>query len=195
MINQFLGEVKNRGLARTNRYDVVIPLPVVTSSKTIYVANLFCDAVSLPGVNISTTPQRFYGEERQMPYERMFDPVTLSFYVDNTMELKTAFEEWINLIIDPKTRAIGYYNDYTRPVEIYIKDVEDGTPYKLTLHEAYPKALNTIQLDTSSREIMKMTMTMQYKYWTSTSNTLEVYNGENRDSFDPPLSRILELIP
>lgn len=192
MIFEFLGEVKNRGLARTNRYDVIIPLPVSTSNDTDRVASLFCDAVSLPGINIATQPQRFYGEERQMPYERGYEPVTMSFYIDSSMELRTAFEEWINMIVDPNTRAMGYYKDYIRPVEIYIRNIDNSSPYKITLHEAYPKTVNTIQLDTSSREIMKMTLTMQYKYWTSTSTALETYSLDQNESFDPPVSQIIE---
>ena len=192
MIFEFLGEVKNRGLARTNRYDVVIPLPVITSNDTSRVANLFCDAVSLPGMSVSTQPQRFYGEVREMPYERTFEPVTMSFYVDSGFEVKTAFDEWINLIVDPTTRAMGYYNDYVRPVEIFVRNVDDSAPYKITLHEAYPKSINTIQLDTASRDIMKVTLTMQYKYWTSATTQLENYMMD-RESYDPPISQINEI--
>lgn len=221
MINQFINEVKNRGLARVNRYEVVIVFP--TAPGTVRVANLFCDAVTLPGANISTTPARVFGETREMPYEKIYDPVTMSFYIDSDLEIKKAFEEWMEMIFNTKTRTLGYYRDYTRPVEIYVKGLSDESPYKLTLHEAYPKTINSIQLDANGKEVMKMTLTMQYKYWVSTAtdafptpqlgdfsmnswnNTgqdpMGVYTGSGydyyeqgwpTDTFDPPMSTYTE---
>lgn len=224
MINSFINEVKNRGLARTNRYEVVIIFP--TAPETVRVANLFCDAVTLPGANISTTPMKTFGETREMPYEKIYDPVTMSFYVDSDLEIKKAFEEWMEMIYNSKTRTLGYYQDYIRPVEIYVKGVDDSAPYKITLYEAYPKTLNSIQLDANGKEVMKLTLTMQYKYWVSsatnqfptpqlgtasanawnnnTQDPMGVYTGEGynfyeqgwpTDTFDPPMSTFSETTP
>lgn len=167
MIKDFISQVKSRGLARTNRYEVVITFPNSVGGGIRAIANLFCDSVTLPGCNIATTPMRTFGEIREMPYERMYDSVTMSFYVDADMRIKKAFQGWMDLIHNPDTRTMGYYNDYTRPVQIYVTNVDDTTPYMLTLFEAYPKTINSHQLDTASREVMKMTLTMQYKYWNS----------------------------
>ena len=167
MITQFIQNVKQRGLARTNRYDVRIPLPRSVSSDMSAVATLFCDSATLPGANLSTTPMRTFGETREMPYEKIYDTVTLSFYVDADMRLKKMFENWMNQIYNPDTRTFGYYNNYVTTAEIYVRTVNDGAPYKLTLYEAYPKTLNSIQLDTAAHDIMKMSMTLQYKYWKS----------------------------
>lgn len=179
MIENFITQIKTRGLARTNRYEVKIPFPQLNPSSNIKrVASLFCDAVTLPGANISTTQMKTYGESRDMPYEKIYDPVTMSFYVDSGMEVKRAFEDWMELIFNTNTRAIGYYNTYVRDVDIYVKTVDGSVPYKVTLHEAYPKTINAIQLDTNGKDIMKMTLTMQYKYWTSvTEDKIEALSG------------------
>lgn len=170
MIQDFISQIKTRGLARTNRYEVKIPFPQLDPKNEMQrVASLFCDAINLPGAALSTTPMKTYGEVREMPYEKIYDPVTMSFYVDSGLEIKRAFETWMELIFNTNTRAIGYYNNYVRNVDIYVKNVDGTTPYKITLHEAYPKAINSVQLDTNGREVMKMTLTMQYKYWTSTT--------------------------
>lgn len=215
MIQDFISQVKGRGLARINRYAVMIQFPNPVASDTTKVATLFCDAVNLPGASISTTPSRIFGEVREMPYEKIYDPVTMSFYVDSGLEIKQAFEQWMEMIFNTKTRTLGYYKDYTRPVHIYVYTVDDDAPYMLTLHEAYPKAINSVQLDTNGREIMKMTLTMQYKYWTSTGTEMaptpsigfggsfqdpqgfftgqgfEFFEGSwPEDSYDPPSSTI-----
>jgi len=191
-IQKFTSQVKSLGLARTNRYEAVIPFPTTAANRDVVeVANLFCDTISLPGINIATTTQRFYGETREMPYERDFEPVTLSFYVDSSMKIRTAFDRWMNMIVDPETRAIGYYNDYVRDMDIYVKTVSDESPFRIRLYEVFPKTIQTIQLDTSSRDIMKLQVTLQYKYWKSFNmNVQGAMNSGSlqsfpRSSYDP----------
>jgi hypothetical protein len=135
-------------------------------------AELFCETVNLPGINIATTPQRIFGEDRQMPYEKIYDPVSMTFYVDTQMTIKTAFDRWIAMIINPDRRTVQYYNTYIRPIEIYIVSVDNQQPYKITLYEAYPKTIGSINLSSESREVMKLPITFQYKYWKVESTTL-----------------------
>lgn len=171
MIDKFISQVKTRGIAKTNRYEVIIPFPRNSNfpipPDMMELGNLFCDQVNLPGINVATTAMRTFGEVREMPYEKMFEPVTFSFYVDTDMQLKMAFDKWMALISNPIDRTIGYYNDYVKDIDIYVKTVGDQSPYMITLYEAYPKAVQSIQLDSGGKEIMKMTVTMQYKYWYS----------------------------
>lgn len=188
-LQSFISEV-NRGMSRTNRYEVTIPFPN-TSRDGSRLVSLFCEATNLPGMNIATTPQKIFGEMRQMPYERMFDPVNLSFYVDSNMEVKAAFERWIQLIFNQTNRSIGYYDDYVRNVDIQVKNVDDSTSYVLRLYEAYPKAIQTIQLSAESREVMKLQVQLEYKYWTSSlSQTINASPENNNSSLggvqDPP---------
>lgn len=165
MIREFLAEVKTRGLARTNRYEVRIPNFPSAGQRNARLLSLFCDAVNLPGMNIATTPNRFYGDAYEMPYERMFDPVTLSFYMDSGLELKTGFDIWMARIINPETRELNYYKNYVQDIEIRVINVDESEPYGLKLYEAYPKSINSIQLDATGREVMKLQVTMQYRYW------------------------------
>lgn len=208
MINEFITAVKKRGLARTNRYSVIIPFPNGGGERG-RLATIFCDQVTLPGISVATTPSRFYGETREMAYERVFEPVTMSFYVDMDMEIKTAFDDWMNSIVNPVTRAISYYDSYVRPVFIYVENDEytptnsapgsvgnldpvNGrreakSPYMITLQEAYPKTVNAITLDTGSKEIMKLTVQFQYRYWEPTSTSAVATavfnpNTSNQDS-------------
>ena len=172
MITNFIGQIKSKRLARTNRYRVRIPFPT-TDGRGVQLAELFCEAVTLPGVTIATTAERFYGEKREMPYERMFDPVTMNFYVDTEMTVKRSFDSWLNYIINPSSRAVQYYNSYTRNIQIYVDTVDEKTPYMLTLYEAYPKSIGTIQMGYESREIMKLSVTLEYRYWDASNESFE----------------------
>lgn len=165
-LQSFISEVRTRGISRTNRYEVIIPFPNTDNAGSNLVT-MFCEATNLPGMNVATTPARTFGEIRQMPYERLFDPVNLSFYVDGNMETRAAFERWIHLVFNQTSRTIGYYSDYIRDVVIHVKDLEDKTTYTVTLYEAFPKSISTVQMSSESREVMKVQVQMEYKYWKS----------------------------
>lgn len=161
---QFRAEVRTRGLAKSSKYRVEIPFPT-TNLVAANLGNLFCESTSLPGFNIATTPHRMYGEVREMPYEPMYDPVSMSFYVDAQLTIKTLFDEWMKLIINPDTRHIQYYNNFVRPVSLFSVTVDGQEPYKITLFEAYPKTIGSIQLSADGRDIIRLPVTFQYKYY------------------------------
>lgn len=162
-LNDFIAQVK-KGLIRNNRFEVVIPVPGTGAEHTRALA-LMCDSVTLPGYNIASTPINVYGEATEMPYNRTFEPVTMTFYCDNRMNIKNILEGWAASIIDPDTRVVRYYNDYVKNIEIYVQNVEDKSPYMVKLYEAYPKTIQSIQMDASNKDLMKISVTFQYKYW------------------------------
>lgn len=195
MISDFISQVRTRGLARTNRYEVIVPFPTLNPNyDTSRLVSIFCESVNLPGINIASQPVRVFGESREMPYERMFDPVTLTFYIDYDHEVKTAWEQWFHSIMNQTSRTMTYYDSYIKPVVIkVIKEDQvyqsgnglwtpkETAPYVVTLHEAYPKSLSAIQMSADSREIMKMQVTLQYRYWTS--NISEKTNNRSTSAF------------
>lgn len=164
MISDFITQVKTRGLARTNRFSVELVFPTGGSDGD-RLANLFCESVNIPGITISTTPQRINGEVTEFPYERMFDPAQLVFYVDAQMLLKKQFDEWLGLIVSPTSRNISYYRDYVRDITISVHTVDEQTPYKIQLIEAYPKTVGSVQLDSNGKEVMRLSVTLAYKYF------------------------------
>lgn len=182
LITDFISNVKSIGLARTNRYTVrVLPPQLVSftsSSSTNQIVTLFCDSVDLPGMSIATTPHRVFGEVREMPYDRMFNTASISFYSDSNLNIRGLFERWIHTIMNQKARTIEYYSNYIGTVHIRIDNVDESmsSPYEITLHEVYPKSIDQIQLNASSKEILKVNVVLQYKYWTSSAS--DAWNNE-----------------
>jgi hypothetical protein len=41
----------------------------------------------------------------------------------------------------------------------------------VTLFQAYPKSLNAVQMDYGNKEVMKLSVSMNYKYWQSSALT------------------------
>lgn len=183
MITEFITQVKKRGLARSNRFSTIIPFPV-GNSKVGNLSMLFCESASLPGISLSTTPQRINGESRELPYERIFDPVQLTFYVDADMTIKGAWDSWMDLIVNPYSRNIGYYRDYVKDILINVHTVDDDKPYSITLYEAYPKAIGAIQLDNNNKDIIKLSVTLSYKYWNATTTRITPDNAYDATGSD-----------
>lgn len=179
-LNRFISEVKTRGIARTNRYLVEFYVPGGDQDSN-RLAQLFCDAAQLPSVSIASQPSRTYGENREIPYgERNYETITLSFYVDSDLKVKTLFDEWQNAIINPVTRHVSYYNNFITEMKISVVDLQsasvtaesgrviaevDNVPYSVTLYECWPKTIGAVTLDASSKDVMKLSVTLQYKYW------------------------------
>lgn len=177
-IGDFVSQVKAGAMARQNRFAIMFDLPKTMSNpQALKKVLLFCDTVQLPGVNFSTIQNRTYGEFREVPYEKLYDNVNMTFYVDNDLKVKDLFDGWINQIQNPSTRNWSYYNDYTTTMSIEIQDINDNTRYELTMHECYPKNIGSINLDQASKEVMKLPVTIQYKYWTASPVT-QLKEGE-----------------
>lgn len=171
MIDAFIANVKTRGLARGNRFRVDIGFPPgIVLPYTRILSSMFCEVAGLPGYTIATQPHRTIGEPREVPYEPMYDPISLTFYMDSSFEIKDAFETWMSYIIDPVTKAHGYYNDYTTQIIITAENVDGSVPYQVILFEAYPKTMQTITLDQNNKEVLRLNIGLAYKYWRS--NTL-----------------------
>lgn len=184
-LQNFISEVKNNGLMKNTHFGVLINIPTNSKNEPIIkdsVASaaqlksyiMFCDSTSLPGTSLSTVDVSPYGEIREQPTQRIYDPVSLSFYVDADLKIKRFFDLWINYIINPITRNHAYYNDYTTTVEIYVFDTEHNEKYKVTLFECYPKSVSEIQMSYGAEGIMKLNVAMQYRYyrvWDYTKNS------------------------
>lgn len=170
MLNEFISKVKSTGLAKTNRYRVTIATPTLMTGfmKSGRLITLFCESTSLPGQVISTTEQTIMGETREFPYSKRYDNIALSFYIDNNFEVKGFFDNWLNSVSNTQNKITSYYKDYIAPtvlIEVLPMDSEVST-YSITLHEAYPKAISSIALSASSRDVAKVTISMNYKYHT-----------------------------
>jgi hypothetical protein len=169
-IKEFTAAVKSNGLARSNRYAVAFSLPkgLNFSSSATQTALMFCDQIQLPGTNFSTTQNRTFGEFRETPYEKLYEHINLSFYMDKDMQVKQLFDAWNNTIYNPNTRSFNYYDEYVTDINIEVQDLAGKKTYWVKLHECYPKSVGAIQLDYSSKDVMKLSVSMAYK-WFETS--------------------------
>jgi hypothetical protein len=181
-LQDFISQVKVAGMARNNRYTVELTPPLGIGNFTNPVKErilLFCDQVQVPGVNFSTIQNRTFGEFREVPYEKIYGDIQMSFFVDTDMNVKKLFDDWIGLIQNKQTRTFEYYNNYTVQMKINVEDLNDQTRYVVTAYECYPKSIGPIQLDYASKDVMKLQVNMMFKYWTSQNAQV----GDNTTDF------------
>lgn len=191
-IQEFIAQVKTGGMARTNRYSVMFSVPGISNPDALRKVLLFCDQVQIPGVNFSTVQNRTFGEFREVPYEKLYDQCSLTFYVDKDMQVKRLFDDWINSIQNPNDRTFNYYDSYKTDVTIQVEDLNDKSVYQLKMFECYPKNIGTVQLDYASKDVMKLTIQMQYKYWVSQNTTT---GSETVSSTaQSPLNKAIEMV-
>jgi hypothetical protein len=171
----FIAEIKTKGIARTNRFTVDFTPPKAMPESTKRML-LFCEKASLPGINFATTANRSYGETREVIYDRMYDPITLTFHVDRNMTVKSIFDTWSGYMINPIDRSVGWYSDYVTPMTIRIQDLEDKVTYLVELQEAYPKSISSVSLDSQdNNSTMRLDVTFQYKYWNAVQIAQDPY--------------------
>lgn len=184
-LNEFISQIKTEGLMTTNRFSVNFTLPTVIGLfPGLQKILLHCETATLPGINISTTQAKTFGEFREMPYERTFEPVQMVFYVDNSMSVKMLFDTWAgNSIQNMTTRKFNYYKDYTTDMFIDVFDKADKQRFRVTLFECFPKNVASIQMDNNAKgEPMRIIVSMNYKYWDS--SVMDSDQSENKDMLE-----------
>lgn len=168
MLSEFIAQVKSTGFANSNKFivDISPPATVSVTGDTSRMIQLFCDTCQLPDQTISTTQTRTYGEIREMPYENLYGNITMSFYVDSDFHVKYFFDNWIQSIANTETRHWEYYTYYVSGIITVTMLNNAGDPcYRVNLYECYPKSIQSIQLDYGSKDVVKCTVSMNYKYW------------------------------
>jgi len=170
-LNEFIASVK-AGVARNSHFTVELLLPQKLTTKApilenLKVIQLFCDQTQLPGVSLGTAQVRSYGEFKEVPYEKLYEPVTMNFYVDKQLNVKYLFDSWMNLVQDTNLRTFSYPNTYmSNEINIKVEDLQGNSRYMVKLHRCYPKSVAPIQLDYSSKDVMKLQVTFTYQYAT-----------------------------
>jgi len=189
----------NEGYAQPNRYEVLIFPPTqfssaapenfsrgdisTSSSNDKREISLRCESITLPGRNLSSTPDtNVHGPLREVVNNVNFaDSVTMVFQASSDLRERVFFEKWQYAAFNPKTWNVGYYNDYIGSVFIYLLDKQDQRKYGLKLEECFPKSIAQTDLSyASNNEIIKLTVDMNFRYWKTLDITQETPSLSDR---------------
>jgi hypothetical protein len=173
VLNNFLSEFhSDNGYALPSRYDVIITSPAAGDARKV---SMRCESIELPGRNLNTTTDsNMYGIAPEIVDGILFGgTLSMTFQASSDLEERVFFESWQEMAWDKGTWNVKYYKDYIKEIEIYVLDVKNTRRYGIKLFECYPKEIGPSSFDGGpASEIVKIPITMQYKYW----ETLDINN-------------------
>lgn len=154
-------------LARTNRFDVEIPIPLTLIPYVKSARNLTyrCETANLPGRTLATMEQKTYGPVEKHPYLSTYNDIDLTFIVEGDMQQKILFDAWLNYINPTYNYNMRYKENYATTLTINQYDVSNEKTYSVSLFDAYPISINQLDLDWNGEGYHKLTVTFAYTYW------------------------------
>jgi len=198
VLNEFMsGFHSDNGLARPNRYEVILSAPNGYRGGNVEggVANLAasrgagddrkaslrCQSISFPGRNLDTVSDtNIYGPTREIVQGYSYGEINGTFLCSNEYQEKGVFEAWQNLAFDDtKTWSLGYYDNYVGQIDIYQLDEKDTRRAGVKLVECFPKNIAPISLSYGTNDtISTLDVTFTYRYWTNVA-TQQLNSGSS----------------
>ena len=178
-ISDFRSSFKKE-LARPNRFDVSIPIPYTLLpyyDNGVKELSLRCESTELPSRALATLDRKIGSVPVQrFPYLSMYPDTTMTFIVGGDMSEKLFFDAWMELINPSSNFNFKYKKDYCTEILIRQYDNSNNLTYNAMLIDAFPIAVNQLDVDWSNDGYHKLTVVFAYTYWTNT----ELYNiGKN----------------
>ena len=150
-LDRFRTEILTKGLARSNRFEVIINPPVFLSQKYGDTISLLAEQASLPMLNIISKSYKIFGPSYQRPFTSEYggEGMPMTFHVDSSMTVRNFFEDWMHAIVNPVTFTTSYQDQYIGSIEIRQIDEQDNITYAVRLLEAFPRNLNLMDFSFS----------------------------------------------
>jgi len=170
----------NSSYALPSQYEVMITSPDINPRLNRKVG-LRCESIDLPGRSLNTsTDANMYGIAPEIVDGITFGgTLSMTFQSSADLEERIFFESWQERAWDRKTWNVGYYEDYVEEMQIYILDRNGNRRYGIQMFECFPKEIGPSSLSYGSgSEIIKIPITMQYKYWETLDTNRQIPIGD-----------------
>lgn len=166
-ISVWRSNLGDNGLAKSNRFRVMVTLPEVLSLKystdDARQFSFMASEVSWLGKSLLTTGFRAYGPDRQVPHHVKFNDLEISFYTNAEMEEYIMFDYWMNRI---NGRTTGYDIAFpnTFQTEITIEKLNElgEISSMMQVTKAYPINVSSIPLAWIEDGVVKVTAQFAY---------------------------------
>lgn len=155
-------------VARPARFDVTIPIPLALANYITNARNLTyrCEAAELPGRTFQTAEKKLGSAPvEKFPYHTSYNETTLTFIVSDDMNEKIFFDAWQELINPTTDFNFQYKANYAVDVSINQYNVSNELTYSAVLKEAYPLAINQLDMDWTTEGYHKLAVVFAYNSW------------------------------
>jgi len=168
-LERFTAMIKGEGaFARIHEYDVSFENLPISYPKNQEHLHIRCESFSLPGGNVSTTPDNIrLGPIREHAIGMTFGTVTGVFLCDSELTEKKFFTDWQRYAIDDKWEP-RYFNDYAS-ASIQVNTYHDGEQtHSCKLLNCFPKTVTPLALATAEEGLLRVSV--EFSYWTWENN-------------------------
>jgi hypothetical protein len=166
-VSEFNTKFLDEGFVRQSNFEVEITgLPGYPQSTVHRV-----DSIEIPGRTILTVDDyspHGYGPKFKIPYDTIFQPITMTLYDTKDMSLWKAFKQWQEsaVTLNPgEGLKISYYDDFIQNVGVTIRIFPDDSQDKIleiTLIDPFPNLVSPLNFTWGSDEFSKLTVQLQY---------------------------------
>ena len=125
--------------------------------------NLFCANAQIPGRDILSTEYRDYGESRQIGIRHQHADLTVTYYSSEDLRERRFFQNWQDLIFNPRAKQHAYYNEYSGRMEVSKFNqswTKETAEYRF--HEVYPTNVGVQELQSAEGDLLRLTITFKY---------------------------------
>lgn len=177
-----------RGLARPNRFEVMI-IPPAALSQYGGLVSLLCEQATLPMLTVGVKPFKIHNTpayQRPVNIEYGGEGVSFVFHLDGDMLAKRFFDDWMHLIGDKDSYAVNYQENYATSIYIAQLNELEQITYEVELTEAFPRNLNLITLDnTAQNQTHRLTVLFNYRIWKDVQRAQFIERSDPYPSYEP----------
>ena len=185
-IGNFLSEVRTSGLAKPNRFEVIITNPICVRNPAYGTkVGMMCDQAMLPMTRLITSRQQIFGPPSFHPVGVDYggDNMGMQFLVDRNFEVKKYFDQWMDGIVNRSTYTTAYQRQYLTSMVVRQLDEADNVTYAVKFEDIFPTVVNVLNLDhTLSNTVHKLNVTFNYRRWTTESIGATVAPGSSKNN-------------
>tara|TARA_B100002019_G_scaffold292221_1_gene314676 strand:- start:228 stop:968 length:741 start_codon:yes stop_codon:yes gene_type:complete len=195
--------------AKTSNFEVRVTSPVYSTFAERDMS-FKIESVEFPGRSAATADYRLYGTLQKVAYNTIYQDLTMSVIVSSDYKEVEYWNGWFDEVVGTHRTNnytasgaassfgfdVNYLNDYASKVNIVAFDDYGNETRNCELIDAYPIIVNPIALNWNSTEIVRLNVTMTYRYWkdvqvqnTSSSTGIDVQIPDVKQKVEKTLAK------
>ena len=162
----------NGGGARPNLFKATVNFPAYAGGDVEF-TSFMVKGAGLPASVIANIDVPFRGRQLKVAGDRTFEPWTITVINDQQMNVRNAFETWMNGI-NSHVANTGLTNPADYQADMLIEQLDrDGNITKTyTIRGSFPTNISQIDLSYDTNDaIEEFTVELQYQYWESNTTS------------------------
>jgi len=166
-IGATIGSLATKGLQSLATGSSFSPTAFLNDPRDMY---LLAESCTLPGRSFMTSDRRTGIKTTKVAYGVDTSAVKFTFLLTNDYYIWKYFKSWMDFIIPPSDDInelkLNYKNSYSTDIQIQQMASGDFIPsYSISLKNAYPIAIDSVELSNTSSDYLRCTVSMAYDNW------------------------------